>query len=137
MATVWRWLGLLLACGRLAAAEVTITNVVDGSGLVLGTGTYESGASVTLRAVPQVDWKFDHWEGVPAELATNNPLTLEAVSGLQPKAVFTAAPGNGRFKGGTVVAWGANPYGQTSVPAGLSGVVGIAADKYNSVARWW
>src|ERR1035437_220435 len=36
---------------------------------------------------------------------------------------------------GTVVAWGYNAYGQTNVPAGLSGVVtAIAAGGYHTVA---
>ena len=62
------WLGLVLGL-RLLALPVTLTNAVTGRGLVLGTGTYESGTPVTLRAAPQVDWKFDHWEGVPAALS--------------------------------------------------------------------
>ena len=35
---------------------------------------------------------------------------------------------------GTVVAWGWNPYGQTTVPAGLSNVTAIAAGGYHSLA---
>ncbi|MSU41090.1 MAG: hypothetical protein EXS28_05160, partial [Pedosphaera sp.] len=34
----------------------------------------------------------------------------------------------------TVVAWGYNNEGQTTVPAGLSGVVAIAAGEYHTVA---
>ena len=37
-------------------------------------------------------------------------------------------------QGGTVVAWGDNGYGQTGVPAGLSGVVAIAAGGGHTVA---
>ena len=37
-------------------------------------------------------------------------------------------------QGGTVVAWGKNREGQTTVPAGLSGVVAIAAGYYHPVA---
>jgi hypothetical protein len=36
--------------------------------------------------------------------------------------------------GGTVVAWGRNTYGQTSVPAGLTGVVAVAAGGFHSLA---
>ena len=36
--------------------------------------------------------------------------------------------------GNTVVAWGYNGYGQTTVPAGLSGVSAIAAGEYHTVA---
>ncbi len=35
---------------------------------------------------------------------------------------------------GKVVAWGANDYGQTNVPEGLSEVIGIAAGTWHSVA---
>jgi translation initiation factor RLI1 len=37
-------------------------------------------------------------------------------------------------QGGTVVAWGRDVFGQTTVPAGLSGVVAIAAGTYHTVA---
>ena len=37
-------------------------------------------------------------------------------------------------QGGTVVAWGDNGFGQTTVPAGLSGVVAIAATGKHTVA---
>ena len=37
-------------------------------------------------------------------------------------------------QGGTVVAWGGNGKGQTRVPAGLSGVVAIAAGGAHTVA---
>ena len=37
-------------------------------------------------------------------------------------------------RGGTVVAWGGNSEGQTTVPAGLSGVVAIAAGNFYTVA---
>ena len=37
-------------------------------------------------------------------------------------------------QGGTVVAWGKNDNGQTTVPAGLSGVVAIAARGFHTVA---
>jgi hypothetical protein len=39
-----------------------------------------------------------------------------------------------RQKGGTVVAWGDNEYGQTTVPVGLSGVTAIAAGYGHTVA---
>src|SRR5262252_2220100 len=35
---------------------------------------------------------------------------------------------------GNVVAWGDNSYGQTNVPAGLSGVTAIAASYYHGMA---
>jgi hypothetical protein len=39
---------LLLNTLALRADPVTITNSVVGQGLILGTGTYESGSTVTL-----------------------------------------------------------------------------------------
>src|SRR6185503_12645381 len=35
---------------------------------------------------------------------------------------------------GTVIAWGDNAYGKTNVPAGLDGVIGIAAGAQHAVA---
>ena len=35
---------------------------------------------------------------------------------------------------GTVVGWGSNEYGQTNIPAGLSGVTAIASGAYHSLA---
>ncbi len=128
------WLGWMAIGLQMAAAPVTITNAVTGQGIVLGTGAYESGSTVTLRTVPQVDWKFDHWEDVPADRATNNPVTVEASIGLQPRAVFVAANGSGRPDGGGVVAWGWNSFGQLSLPAGLSDITDIATGRYHVVA---
>lgn len=136
--------------------SVTITNSVDGKGIVLGTGTYGSGTKISLKAVPQVDWKFDHWAGVSKELATNNPLFIDSVVGINPKASFIEVIGTGRFAGGkvmqaelddvvnvaagthqglalrfnkTVVGWGT-----TTVPIGLKDVVAIAGTGYHSLA---
>src|SRR5437773_2582276 len=36
---------------------------------------------------------------------------------------------------GTVVAWGSNSSGESTVPGGLNGIVGIAAGGYHSKAR--
>jgi hypothetical protein len=118
---------------RLSADPVTITNAVSGQGLVLGTGTYESGSTVTLRAVPQVDWQFERWRGVPEEMAVDNPLTLEAEMGLQPRALFVEADGNGRPQG-SVVAWGRGHVPYAAIPMDLRGVIAIAAGSDHSLA---
>ena len=128
------WLGLMLACQHLMAVTVTITNGVTGSGLILGTDIYEIGARVTLRAAPQLDWKFDHWDGVPAGMITNNPVVFEAAIGIRPQAVFVPAVGSGKFNGGTVVAWGWNSVGQSDVPKAATNVISIAAGAYHTVA---
>lgn len=49
-------------------------SIVLGSGSVVGTGTYESGSSVTLTAVPEAGYAFLSWSGDAA--GTANPLTL-------------------------------------------------------------
>lgn len=48
--------------------------------------------------------------------------------------LLTAAAGLRAQSGSTVVAWGYNNFGQTNVPAGLSGVTTIAAGYYHTVA---
>lgn len=49
-------------------------SIVLGSGSVAGTGSYESGSSVTLTAVPDAGYAFLNWSGDAA--GTANPLTL-------------------------------------------------------------
>ncbi|MFZ4855609.1 MAG: RCC1 domain-containing protein [Desulfuromonadaceae bacterium] len=55
-----------------------------------------------------------------------------------PSPVYAVATGQyhtlGLRQNGTVSAWGSNTYGQSSVPAGLSGVIAISAGLYHSVA---
>src|ERR1044071_4753415 len=84
---VIRLAALLFLTLTANAAQVTITSSVTGKGVVLGAGTFESGAHIILHAVPQVDWRFDHWEGVPSDIAQQNPLSLTAEPGLNPVAV--------------------------------------------------
>ena len=52
-----------------------------------------------------------------------NPVTAPAV-----------ASSTGDSGVGTVVAWGSDEYGQASVPAGLTGVVAVAAGQLHSLA---
>lgn len=128
------WFSGLMTAFQMAATPVTLTNAVDGAGLVFGGGIHESGTPVTLRAVPQIDWSFDHWEGVSADLARNNPVIVQASAGLQPKAVFSTTPGTGRFQGGRVLAWGDNSTLQAAVPADLGPVLKVAAGWAHSLA---
>ncbi len=46
----------------------------------------------------------------------------------------TSNHGLALLKDGTVYAWGANTYGQSTVPPGLSNVVAVAAERYSSFA---
>lgn len=123
---IQRVLLLWLLIGDSSAEPVTITNSVNGKGIILGSGTYESGSEVTLRAVPEVDWRFDYWEGVSQTDAARNPLIIEVSSGLQPTAIFIEDTGRGRFRGGALELEG-NSNGETStwiaVPEDLTDVV--------------
>ena len=73
----------------------------------------EAKALAKLSAEKRLEWtgKAMQWAGMKAETV---------------KRTLT--------QGGTVVAWGENKYGQTIIPAGLSGVVAIAAGWYHTVA---
>ena len=48
--------------------------------------------------------------------------------------VAAAAPVTAAITPGTVVAWGDNEYGETDVPAGLSGVIAVSAGEWHSLA---
>ena len=90
----WRWIAAvhaIVAVTTVKAATVAITNAVVGEGILIGTGVFEIGDRVTLRAVPQVDWKFDHWESVPESISRLNPMTFELSDSIQPRAVFSRA----------------------------------------------
>lgn len=88
---------LLLMLQHIEAATVTVTNAVSGMGRIVGAGTFDAGSPVQFRAVAQVDWRFDHWEGVPSPLTSDPKLDVTATPGLQPRAVFVPAPGAGRI----------------------------------------
>ena len=149
---ITKWIVVFCINLTIFAGSFTITNSVDGKGLVLGTGTYESGAQISLKAVPQVDWKFDHWESVNKDQKYQNPLLLKVDQGLQPKAIFLAAKENGRVNNFRVVGWssfnepGNKPLGQlaAAVPAGLdqvklisaAGAVSYALKQDGSLAGW-
>ncbi|KAF0175433.1 MAG: hypothetical protein FD161_3328 [Limisphaerales bacterium] len=68
---------------------------------------------------------------LPARL---KQLTLTAAAALALVALLPAAPSVNAAAGGTVVAWGLNGDGQTTVPASLSGVTAIAAGQQHTVA---
>jgi hypothetical protein len=126
---------LLIAVDSFVLAEsVTISNTVEGKGMVLGAGTYESGTQISLKAVPQVDWKFEKWEGVPDTQKDQNPIRLNANKQLFPKAVFALSEGQGRFHGGRVVASGLNSSGQCNPPEDLNDAIAIAAGEHHTLA---
>ncbi len=133
-----KWLAVFGTQFAVFAGSVTITSSVDGKGIVLGTGTYESGTQISLKAVPQVDWKFDHWESVNTDQKYQNPLLLKADQGLQPKAIFLVDKENGRVRNGYVVCWSSSSEPDykfaAAVPVGLDQVKSISAALGHSIA---
>ncbi len=71
----------------------------------------------------------------PTPVVTEKKVSLTFVT-VDPDTAQTTAPKNPKFYSthSTVAAWGYNKEGQTTVPAGLSGVVAIAAGDYHTVA---
>jgi hypothetical protein len=108
----------------IIADPVAVTGSVVGNGMILGTDTFESGIRVSLRAVPQVDWRFDHWEGVENGVVNQRVIELNADSDVKPVAVFKPAIGMGRFKGGAVIGG----------PTNLQDIVAIAAGEAHGLA---
>ncbi len=84
-------LQVIIGCGTPGPstfAKLTVT--VDGSGTVSpGTSNVPIGDPITLRAIPQSGWKFDHWEGPVT--GSDNPVTLTVNSDVTVKAFFVSA----------------------------------------------
>jgi hypothetical protein len=127
--------GVMVACATALAESITVNPQVTGKGVVLGGGTVESGTEMTLRAVAEVDWRFDHWEGVPGGQSQGNPITLTVVAGVQPRAVLISSDGAGHFAGAPVVLF--FPRNETpaigNVPAGLNAIT-VSAGGANALA---
>ena len=115
-----------IALSDLAKTE---TKVV-GNGVVLAVGSHEFGSITRLQAVPQVDWRFHHWEGVSGINSSNSNLSLTDYNNFNPVAVFVFSKGSGRFEGGKVFAWGAGGLdGLVEIPVGLDDVTKISTIK--------
>ena len=114
----------------LSGGQVNLYLDVIGPGTVTRSpalNVYTAGQTVTLTAVtPSVMTRFDGWSGDTA--ATTNVISLLLDANKSVTASFSPVPA------GTVVAWGYNFYGQTSIPMGLSGVTAIAAGGVHTVA---
>jgi uncharacterized repeat protein (TIGR02543 family) len=85
-----------------------------GAGVVNGTGSYPAGSPVTLTAVANSGYVFDHWN----DNVTENPRTVTVNNNMSFTAYFTsnncvitvnASPA----EGGTVTGTGSYPYGST------------------------
>ena len=99
---------------EVGATYYTVTASVSpaGAGTVTGTGTYEAGSVITLHAVANPGYTFDHW----SDNSTQNPRTITVNSNMNFTAYFTqnqytitviASPSNG----GMVSGGGAYYYG--------------------------
>lgn len=129
-----KWLVVFGAHFAVFAGSVTITSSVDGKGLVLGTGTYEIGTQISLKAVPQVDWKFDHWEGLSDAALRSDRIDFVVSENFTVKCVFSKNEGLGRFnpKNSKVIGWSYqtdSDWGKSAVqiPDDIGEVVMIAA----------
>jgi len=70
--------------------QYTLTTSTDGSGSVTrdpDQNTYTYGQTVTLTAVPEVGWSFDHWSGDAT--GTANPVSITIVGNTAVTAHFT------------------------------------------------
>jgi alpha-tubulin suppressor-like RCC1 family protein len=113
----------------LGAGQVNVYVDVVGNGTVTRSpalNVYSSGQTVTLTAVLSPVLRFEGWAG--DSTATTNVIILVLDANKSVTASFSPVPV------GTVVAWGGNGDGQTTVPAGLSGVVAMAGGGVHTVA---
>jgi hypothetical protein len=119
-------------------ASTTVPILVSPSWIGQGLVTArEAGGTVTLSAVPEVDWAFDHWDGVDASVSRVNPLSISATGGSAPSAVFVSSPQNGWMKDGSLVQWGnvIREFGDMKPAPSESGIAGISAGPWSFAAR--
>jgi alpha-tubulin suppressor-like RCC1 family protein len=109
-----------LTTNDTALYSVWVTNAVGGT----------ASTSAALTVVPVAQW------GLCALLPTQLPASLSNAVALAAGGVWGASFGHalGLKADATVVAWGANNYGQGAVPPGLDKVVAIAAGGGHSLA---
>jgi len=74
-----------------AAATFELTIAVEGSGTtdpVPGVYTHDDGTEVTVNAIADAGWVFDHWDIDGGDTTTDNPVTLVMVVDHDLTAVF-------------------------------------------------
>ncbi|QNU68845.1 CotH kinase family protein [Ruminiclostridium herbifermentans] len=54
------------------------------------TGIYFKGVPVTLKAIPNEGYKFDHWEGISGVTTTSDTITFNPTGNVSVRPVFTA-----------------------------------------------
>ncbi len=113
---------LVVKVGASAAASLTNVAKLYLNGSATASLTADDVTAIDVTGYP-LDWGLDTSAQAAAPALTN---VLSVAGGGAHSLALRA--------GGTVVAWGDNSYGQTSVPGGLANVVAIAAGLYHSLA---
>jgi alpha-tubulin suppressor-like RCC1 family protein len=129
--------GQIFAVGNIVIAGLPLGAVLDNStGVITGLPPGNFNLNVTISnpyggTVP-IPWAIE----VPAIFAWGNNSSA-VPAGLSSGVVAIAAQGRHSLAlkaDGSVVAWGDNDSGQSTVPVGLSGIVAIAAGSAHSLA---
>ena len=121
---------LLVMLAFLAAPSAA----ADFIGFISASSNVTEGNSGTVLVAIRVRRTGDGIGAVSVDWTTRQgtalPFTTTGISAIAAGNAHTVALKND----GTVVAWGDNYYGQTTVPVGLSGVSAISAGSYHTVA---
>lgn len=90
---------VVMCVPRISAAAPppkTLTVSVQGAGSVTldpPGGAYPRGTTVTMTAIPDPGWNFDHWEGPTITGSTDNPQLITMYNNYSVLAVFTTPTG--------------------------------------------
>ena len=77
------------AQGYVKVNSIDIKNTTPGiSDASNWTGIYFKGVPVTLKAIPNEGYKFDHWEGISGVTATSESITFIPDANVSVRAVF-------------------------------------------------
>jgi alpha-tubulin suppressor-like RCC1 family protein len=127
-----------------ARAQSPTVSLLMGPRQVAGAGqSFTFGVSATGAAPLTYQWRRN---GLPVVGATGASFTIGSVAA-RDNGYYQAVVTNGAgavtsapvflsviYSAGQLVAWGANDYGQTTIPTGLTGVVAVAAGCVHTVA---
>jgi hypothetical protein len=85
-------LGILLVSGLACGpSEWHLSTYSEGEGTISpSTGTYSDGVELTLTALPESGWSFDHWGGHIS--GSQNPITVTMDSNKTVYAYFISGP---------------------------------------------
>lgn len=136
---------LCLTALPIVHAQVPSITALSGSRqLVASGGSLTLSVSASGTGLLTHQWKRN---GVPIAGANAASFTLTSASGVRDNGYYQVVIGNASgtvtssaifvavtYPSPQVLAWGSNDSGQTTVPAGLSGVIGIAAGTYHNLA---